>query len=339
MVASQGLHLVPVDRSLFEIRFQIRSSRKSGGLPVSVGTDHSVALGRGGDELTRSDGQGRGHGKFVKKGLGHHLPHDPAGIHRIDGGVAQNALDHVRADLGNARVQVDFGQGPLPDRQVACGIVFDEEGQHRLGHGVREAGSGDAFQDARRILGLDDPDFGNIGQGCGLGLVTQQGQQEGGQGGLEESSSSIHGNSGSIERDAGHDFLEIFFILFLQQAAMPDFGLGDEELDFLDLTHFSGFVRFLFKALDEGTDFSLGLDFFGHVAGILEHFVRHTQRLGHEGIALLREGLALAAQPFEFTAFLGLLNRPFGQFLQNVHGVCRSLSTMCWKLSSEMKPR
>ena len=29
--------------------------------------------------------------------------------------------------------------------------------------------------------------------------------------------------------------LEIFFILFLQQAAMPDFSLGDEELDFLDL--------------------------------------------------------------------------------------------------------
>ena len=89
------------------------------------------------------------------------------------------------------------------------------------------------------MVGLDDPDFGNIGQGGGLGLATQQGQQEGGQGGLEESSSfSIHGDSGSIERDAGHDFLEIFFILFLQQAAMPDFGLGDEELDFLDLTHF-----------------------------------------------------------------------------------------------------
>jgi len=93
--------------------------------------------------------------------------------------VAQNALDDMRADLGNARVQIDFGQGPLPDRQVARGIVFDQEGQHRLGHGVREAGVGDAFEDTRRVLGLDDPDLGNIGQGGGLGLATQQGQQEG----------------------------------------------------------------------------------------------------------------------------------------------------------------
>ena len=105
--------------------------------------------------------------------------------------MTDDALHHLVADERDARVQVHLGQGLFPDREISLGVALDDESQHRLGQGVGIARGGHPLQGPRRVLGLDDPDFGHLGQGDGLRRSAQQGQQEGGQGGLEHGA-SVH---------------------------------------------------------------------------------------------------------------------------------------------------